>query len=86
MVEEIFHTLLVIIGKDYWAMTILISTKTKDKLRTGLKTCDILKDVWNLASLDIEISMSIKKNFIDSMVKIIPDNECKTNVNFLLYN
>lgn len=64
-------------------MTILIFIKTKNKLRTGLKTCDILKNVWNLASLDIEISMSIKKNLIDSMVKIILDNECKTNVDSL---
>ncbi len=30
--------------------------------------------------------MSIKKDFIHSMVRIIPDNECKANVDSLLYN
>ena len=74
------------IDRDYWAIRILISTKIKDKLRTDLKTYGILKDVWNLASLDTEISMSVKKDFVDSLVKIIPDDKCKVNVNSLLCN
>ncbi len=28
--------------------------------------------------------MSIKKNFVDSLVRNMPDNECKANVDFLL--
>ncbi len=43
LIGEIFHELLVIINKDYWAIRIQISFETREKLRTGLKTYDILK-------------------------------------------
>lgn len=72
--------------KNYWAIRIQIFTETRDKLKIGLKTHGILKDAWNLASLNTEIFMSIKKNFVDSLRKIMLDNECKANVNFLLCN
>lgn len=38
----------------------------------------------NLSSLDTKISMSIKKNLIDFIVKIMSDHKCKTNVDSLL--
>lgn len=72
------------IDKDYWEIRILISTKVRDKLKIGLKTYDILKDTWNLASLNTKISISIKKDFIDFMVKIMLDNEYRVNVESLL--
>lgn len=86
LVGEIQHTLLVIMDKNYWAIRILIATKTRDKLGIGLKTYDLLKSAWSLTSLNTEISMLIKKDFIDSIVRIISDNEYKTNVNSLLRN
>ncbi len=49
-----------------------------------MRTYGILKGVWNPTSLDTEISMSIKKDFVDSLVRIMPDNECKANVDSLL--
>lgn len=30
--------------------------------------------------------MSVKKDFVDSLVRIIPDNKCKASVYSLLYN
>ncbi len=36
-------------------------------------------------SLNTKRSMLHKKNFVDSMMKIIPDNMCKANVDSLLY-
>ncbi len=30
--------------------------------------------------------MLIKKDFVDSLIRIIPDNECKANVDSLLYD
>ncbi len=84
LVGEIYHASLVMMDKDYWAIRILIFTKTRDKLRTDLKTHDILKDTWNLVSLNTEISILIKKNFVDFMMKIMPDHECKANVDSLL--
>ncbi len=84
LVGEILHTSLVMIDKNYRVIRIQISTEIKDKLRIGLKTYDILKDAGNTASLDIEISMLIKKDFVDSLVRIMLDNECKANDNSLL--
>ncbi len=84
LVGEILHASLVMMNKDYWAIRIQISTETRDKLRTGLKTHGILKGAWNLASLDTEVSMSIKKDFVDSLVRIMSDDECKANVDSLL--
>ncbi len=55
-------------------------------LKTGFKIYGILKDIQNLTSFNIEISISVKKNFIDFMVKIMSNDKCKANVNFLLYN
>lgn len=78
--------LLVMMDKDYQAIRILIFIKTKKRLRTGLKTHGILKDALNFASLDTEIFILVKKNFIDFMIRIISDSKCKTNVDFLLYN
>lgn len=37
-------------------------------------------------NLNTEIFMLIKKNFVDFLVRIMPDNECKTNVDFLFYD
>lgn len=78
--------MLVIINKNYWEIKIFISTKIRNKLRTGLKTHDILKDAWNPSSLDIEIFILVKKNYIDFIMRIIPDNKYWVNVNFLLCN
>ncbi len=44
----------------------------------------ILKGTWDPASLDTELSMSVKKEFVDALVKIMPDDECKTRVKSLL--
>ncbi len=84
LVGEILHTSLVMMDRDYWAIKIQISIETKNKLRAGLRTHGILKGAWNPTSLDMEISMSIKKEFIDSLVRIIPDDEYKANVDSLL--
>lgn len=40
---ELQHASLVMMDKDYWVVRILISTETRNKLRTGLKTHGILK-------------------------------------------
>ncbi len=72
--------------KDYWAITIQISTETRDKLRAGLRTHGILKGAWNPTSPNTEISMLIKKDFVDALVRIISDDECKANVDSLLCN
>lgn len=72
--------------KDDWGIRILISTETRNNLRTGLKTHGVLKGAWDPASLDTEISMSVKKEFVDALVKIMPDDECKTRVEGLLYD
>ncbi len=84
LVGEILHALLVMMDRYYWAIKIQISTETRDKLRAGLRTHGILKGAWNPTSLDTEISMSIKKNFVDSLVRIMPEDECKANVDSLL--
>ncbi len=81
---EILHALLVMIDREYWTIRIQISTQTRDKLRAGLRTHGILKGTWNPTSLDTEISMSIKKDFVDSLVRIMPDNECKVNVDSII--
>lgn len=85
-VEKLQYVLLVIIDNDYWEITILISTKNRDKLRAGLKTDDILKVAWNLTNLNIDISMLVKWNFVDFMVRIMPDDKCKANVHAPLCN
>lgn len=72
--------------KDYWEIKIPISTNTRNQLRTGLKTYNILESAWNSTSLDIEIFILVKKNFVDFIVRIMPNNKCKINVNFLLCN
>lgn len=72
--------------KDYWAIKILISTKIRDKLKTGLKINSIFKSAQNPASFDTKINMSFKKDFVDSIVRIIPNNKCKGDVDFLLCN
>ncbi len=43
LVGEILHTSLIIMDRDYWAIRIQIFTKTRDKLRAGLRTHGILK-------------------------------------------
>ncbi len=53
-------------------------------MREGLKTYGIPKGAWDPASLDKELSMSIKKQFVNALVKIMPDNKCKTRVKGLL--
>ncbi len=83
LVGEILHASLVMMDRDYWAIRIQISTETRDKLRASLKTHGILKGAWNPTSLDTEISTSIKKDFVDSLVRIMPENECKANVDSL---
>lgn len=85
LVRELQYALLVMIDKDYWKIKILISTKIKDKLKTGLKIHDILKDAWNPASFNTEISMSVKRNIVSFILSIMPDKECKANVNSWLY-
>ncbi len=70
--------------KEYWGIKVLISTETKNKLRDGLKTHGVLKGAWDPSSLDTELSMSVKKEFVDALVKIMPDDECKTRVKGLL--
>ena len=35
-------------------------------------------------SFDTKISILIKKDFIDFLMRIILDNKCKSNINFLL--
>lgn len=55
-------------------------------MRADLKTHGILKGAWNLANLETEIFISIKKEFIDFLVRIMSDNECKASDNFLLCN
>ncbi len=72
--------------KEYWGIKIQISKETKNKLRDGLKTHDIPKDALDLVSLDTQLSMSVEKKFVDALVKIIPDKECKTKVKGLLCN
>ncbi len=72
--------------RDYWAIRIQISTETRDKLRAGLRIHDILKGAWNLMSLNTEIFMLIKKAFVDSLVRIMLNDECKANVDSLLCN
>lgn len=47
---------------------------------------DILKAAWNSASLDTEISMSIKKNFVNFLLRIMLDNKYKANIDSLLYD
>ena len=84
LVREPQYAFLVIIDKDYWGIIILIFTKMRDKLRTGLKSYSILKDTWNPASIDIEIFMLVKKNFVDFIMRIIQNNKGKVNINFSL--
>lgn len=86
IVEALQHASLVMIDKDYYEIKTLISTKTRDKLKTGLKTNDILKNAQNPINLDTNISILIKKNFVDSIMRIMLDNKCKVNNNFLLCN
>ncbi len=82
LVREILQVSLVMMDRDYWAIRIQISTETRDKLRAGLSTQGILKGAWNPTSLNTEISMSIKKDFVDSLVRIMSDDKCKANVDF----
>lgn len=84
LVEELQNTLLVMMDKKYWGIKILISIKTRNKLRDDLKTHGVLKGTWDLASLDTEISMLVKKEFVDVLVKIMPNNKYKTRVEGLL--
>ncbi len=86
LVEELQNTLLVIIVKKYLGIKILISIETRNKLRDGLKTHSILKSAWDLASIDIKLSIFVKKELVDTPVKIMPDNKCKTRINCLFCN
>lgn len=51
-----------------------------------MKTHGISKASWNFVNFNTEISIRLQKTFADSMVKIIPDDKCKVNVDFLLYD
>ncbi len=84
LVGELQNILLVMMDKKYWRIKVLISTETKNKLRDGLKTHGVLNGAWDPASLDKELSMSVKKGFVDTLVKIMPDDKCKTRVEGLL--
>lgn len=86
LVRKLQNTLLVMIDKKHWGIKIRISTKTWNKLRDSLKTHGIIKGAWDPASFDTELSISVKKAFVDTLVKIMPDDKCKTRVKDLLYN
>lgn len=86
LVGEILHTSLAMISKNYLVIRIQISTKIQEKPRTGLKIYSILKGTWNPKSLNKEISISIKKEFIYFWMRIMPNNKCKAIIDFLLYN
>lgn len=58
----------------------LIFTKTKNKLRDSLMIYNILKCVCNLASFNTKIFMSIKKEFVNTLIKIMTDNKYKIRV------
>ncbi len=51
-----------------------------------MKIHGILKCVWNYTSLDKEISILTKKDFINSLMRIIVDDECKANLDSVLCN
>ncbi len=51
-----------------------------------MKTHGILKGARDPASLDIKLSMSVKKKFVDALVKIMLDNKYKTRVDGQLCN
>ncbi len=78
--------LLVMIDREYWGIKILVSTKTRNKMKDGFKIYGILKSVWDVTSLNTKISMLVKKEFVDAPVKIIPDNKYKIKVKNLLCN
>ncbi len=84
LVGELQNTSLVMMNKEYWGIKVLISTETRNKLRNGLKTHGVPKGARDPASLNTELSMSVKKEFVDALVKIMLDDECKTRVEGLL--
>lgn len=49
-----------------------------------MKTYSILKDTWDPASLNTKLFILVKKEFVDTLVKIILDNNCKTKFKSLL--
>lgn len=74
------------IDKKYWRIKTLISTKTKNKLRDSLKIYGILKSAWDPTNLNEELSILVKKKFVNALVKIMLNNNCKTKVKSLLCN
>lgn len=72
--------------KEYWRIQILIFTETRNKLSDGLKTYDVQKSAWDPASSNTELSISVIKKFVDTLVKIMSDDKCKTRIEGLLCN
>lgn len=66
--------------KEYLEIKILISLKTRNKLKDGLKIYNVLKSLWDSASLDTKLFISVKKEFDDALVKIMLDKKCKIKV------
>ncbi len=86
LVRELQNTSQVMMDKEYWGIKVLISTETRNKLRDVLKIHGVLKGAWDPVSLDTELSMSVKKEFVDALIKIMPNDECKTKIEGLLYD
>ena len=86
---------------DSWKTSICITGNNGEKLlgnqisdfhqnqrqaKDQIKDLWYFEDAWNLASLDTEISMLVKKNFVNSIVRTMLDDKCKIIIDSLLCN
>lgn len=63
---------------NYWMVRICISDTDKSKLRTSLKTTEILGDAWSMNSIKPVILVSAKPDFVQSRIDLMADDDNKT--------
>lgn len=64
----------------------MISTKGKNSLKAKLKIYSVFKNTLDSTNFNTEIFISIKKDLVDFLVEIMPNNKCSYRVKRLLNN
>lgn len=86
LVGKLEFSSLIIIDVNYWLLKLYISINNRDRMRTKLITKGILGDIWSTSTIKDILSMLANKAFINSIIRIMPEDESKVKVVFLLNN
>lgn len=75
--------MLVMKKTNYWMIKICITNINKTKLKAGLKTTDILKDIWLTSYIKPVIFVSANSEFVYSRINHMLENNNKAKVKVL---